>query len=151
MKRLDRKVQNIFKLVILLTILFVVVFKPFNNNDEVSIYEDGYYTSKNEVMAYLIKYEQLPNNYITKAEAAELGYEASLKNLWEVSDKKSIGGDRFFNREGLLPESDNRLYYECDIDFDGIDRGAKRIVYSNDGLIYYTDDHYDSFEKLVGD
>lgn len=63
----------------------------------------------------------------------------------------SIGGDRFGNREGLLPTAKGRKYYECDIDFDGTYRGAKRIVYSNDGLIYYTEDHYESFELLYGE
>ena len=64
---------------------------------------------------------------------------------------KSIGGDYFGNREGILPRKDGRKYYECDIDTDGTYRGAKRIVYSNDGLIYYTEDHYETFELLYGE
>ena len=63
----------------------------------------------------------------------------------------SIGGDRFGNREGLLPTKKGRKYYECDIDFDGGYRNGKRIVYSNDGLIYYTGDHYESFQLLYGE
>ena len=72
----------------------------------------------------------------------------SKGNLWEVTNKKSIGGDRFGNREGFLPEADTRKYYECDINYDGGYRGSERIVYSNDGLVFYTDDHYETFEKL---
>lgn len=60
----------------------------------------------------------------------------------------SIGGDRFGNREGLLPDAEGRKWYECDINFSGGFRGAERIVYSNDGLIYYTSDHYESFTQL---
>ncbi|WP_276648398.1 ribonuclease domain-containing protein [Trichococcus flocculiformis] len=63
----------------------------------------------------------------------------------------SIGGDCFGNREGLLPKKSGRTYYEADIDYDGGYRGAERIVYSNDGLIFYTDDHYESFEQLYGE
>ena len=64
----------------------------------------------------------------------------------------AIGGDAFGNREGLLPKAEGRIYYECDIDTNGANsQGAKRIVFSNDGLIYYTDDHYESFTLLYGE
>ncbi len=68
-----------------------------------------------------------------------------------MTDKMSIGGDKFFNREGLLPTKAGRIYYEADIDYHGGSRGEKRIVYSNDGLVYYSGDHYESFEKLYGE
>lgn len=100
---------------------------------------------------YLYTYDKLPNNFIRKGEASELGWESNKANLWDVTDKMSIGGDKFGNREGLLPKKDGRQYYECDIDYEGGYRGAERIVYSNDGLIYYTADHYDSFELLYGE
>ena len=90
-------------------------------------------------------------NFITKRAAKELGWVSSEGNLDEVAPGMSIGGDYFGNYEGNLPESDDRDYYECDIDFDGTYRNAKRIVYSNDGLIYYTDDHYETFELLYGE
>lgn len=118
---------------------------------EVQIDEDGYYTSKEDVSLYIHIYNKLPKNYITKKEARDLGWEASKGNLWDVTDKKSIGGDKFGNREGKLPEKEGRQYYECDINYEGGHRGAERLVYSNDGLIYYTEDHYDSFELLYGD
>jgi ribonuclease T1 len=110
--------------------------------------ETGYYTSKEEVSLYIKTFEKLPNNYITKAEANRLGWDSDKGNLWEISNKKSIGGDRFYNREGLLPKDDNIQYFECDIDYLGGFRNSKRIVYSNNGYIYFTSDHYESFELL---
>ena len=115
-----------------------------------SISEDGTYTTKEEVAEYINLYGHLPSNYITKRAAKELGWVNSEGNLNEVAPGMSIGGDYFGNYEGLLPESDDRDYYECDIDFDGTYRNEKRIVFSNDGLIYYTEDHYESFELLYG-
>lgn len=122
-----------------------------NINDETkSIDEFASYTSKEEVSAYLQTYGKLPQNFIQKNQAKDLGWDPSKGNLFEVTEEKSIGGDRFYNREGRLPDQKDRKWYEADIDYNGGRRGAKRIVYSNDGLIYYTDDHYDSFEKLYG-
>ena len=113
--------------------------------------EDGYYTSKEDVSLYVNTFGKLPNNYITKSEAKNLGWESSDGNLWDVTDKMSIGGDKFGNRENLLPAEKGRQYYECDIDYQGGYRGGKRLVFSNDGLIYYTEDHYKSFDLLYGD
>lgn len=118
---------------------------------EEAIAEDKSYSSKEEVAEYIHLYGHLPPNYITKKEAQELGWVASKANLWEVAPDMSIGGDRFGNREGLLPSAKGRKFYECDIDFDGGYRNAKRIIFSNDGLIYYTEDHYESFELLYGE
>ena len=118
---------------------------------EISIAEEGTYTTKEEVAEYLYCYGHLPSNFITKKEAKKLGGVSNEGNLEEVAPGMSIGGDYFGNYEGLLPEADGRDYYECDIDFDGTYRNAKRIVYSNDGLIYYTEDHYESFELLYGE
>ncbi|NLM35230.1 MAG: ribonuclease [Clostridiales bacterium] len=106
------------------------------------------YTSKDEVAAYIHEFKELPPNFITKKEAQKLGWDSSKGNLWEVTEKKSIGGDIFRNLEGLLPEAKGRIYYECDINYNGGYRGPERIVYSNDGLIYYTNDHYKTFERL---
>ena len=113
--------------------------------------EDGEYTSKEDVALYIHLYNHLPDNFITKKEAKKLGWESKEGNLGEVAPGKSIGGDYFGNYEELLPEAEGRDYYECDIDSDGGYRGAKRIVFSNDGLIYYTEDHYESFELLYGE
>lgn len=115
-----------------------------------TIEEDGWYYSAEDVSLYLYTYEELPDNFITKDEAEALGWEGG--SVEDYAPGYAIGGDRFGNREGLLPDAPGRDYYECDIDTNGADsRGAKRIVYSDDGLIYYTDDHYESFTLLYGD
>ena len=110
---------------------------------------NGTYSSKDEVALYIHLYDKLPSNYITKKEAKALGWDASLGNLWDVAYGKSIGGDYFGKYEGRLPEDDE--YHECDIDYEGGYRNEKRIIYSDDGDIYYTDDHYESFELLYGE
>ena len=118
--------------------------------EEALIAEDGTYTSKEDVALYIYTYGCLPSNFITKNEARDLGWEGG--SLEPYAPGMCIGGDRFGNYEGLLPEADGRSYTECDIDTLGADkRGAKRIVFSNDGLIYYTEDHYESFELLYGE
>ncbi|MBR1584787.1 MAG: ribonuclease [Clostridia bacterium] len=109
----------------------------------------GEYSDKDHVAAYLRAYGELPPNYITKQEASALGWVASSGNLWRVAPGKSIGGDRYGNYEGSLPTKYGRRYFECDIDFDGGFRNAKRIIYSNDGLIFYTEDHYNTFEEIT--
>ena len=112
--------------------------------------EDGAYTSRDDVALYLYLYGQLPDNFMTKSEARKLGWSGG--GLDKYAYGMCIGGDRFGNNEGLLPEKAGRQYYECDIDtLHAKSRGAKRIVFSNDGLIYYTDDHYASFTLLYGE
>ena len=106
------------------------------------------YSTANEVAAYIHKFRQLPPNFISKQEAQKLGWDQAKGNLWQVADRKSIGGDRFANREGKLPVASGRQYYECDIDYRGGFRGAKRLVYSNDGLVFYSEDHYKTFRQL---
>lgn len=113
------------------------------------IEEDGEYFSKDEVALYIQTYQKLPKNYITKKEAQKLGWEGG--ELEPYAPGKAIGGDRFGNYEGNLPEKEGRTYTECDIDTKGEKRGAKRIVFSNDGLIYYTQDHYETFTLLYGE
>ena len=122
----------------------------FSETEEtgLSVEEDGTYTSKEEVALYIHTYGKLPSNYVTKKDAQAAGWDNKKGNLQDVIPGASIGGDRFGNYEGLLPEKKGRKYYECDIDYEGGYRGAKRIIYSNDGLIYYTEDHYESFEAL---
>lgn len=110
--------------------------------------ETGWYDSMEEVAIYLTFFEELPDNYLTKKEAQALGWESRRGNLWDVAYGCSIGGDRFGNYEKLLPDAKGRKWTECDIDFDGAYRNAQRVVFSNDGLIYYTDDHYESFDKI---
>lgn len=112
-----------------------------------AIDEYGTYDSKDEVALYIRSYGHLPYNYISKAEAEEAGWSGG--SVEKYCPGKCIGGSRFGNYEGLLPEADGRRWTECDINTLGASsRGAERIVFSNDGLIYYTSDHYESFELL---
>ena len=115
------------------------------------IAEDGLYTSREDVALYIHIYGHLPANFITKAEAKALGWGDRYGSVDDAAPGKSIGGDRFGNREGLLPKKKGRTYTECDIGTMGKkSRGARRIVFSNDGLVYYTGDHYETFELLYG-
>ena len=111
---------------------------------------EGIYTTKEDVALYISIYGCLPENFMTKDEARKLGWSGG--GLENYAPGMCIGGDRFGNYEGLLPDAPGRTWTECDIDTLGAgSRGAKRIVFSNDGLIYYTDDHYESFELLYGE
>ncbi len=121
-----------------------------SESDSSTLSEDGSYTSKEDVALYIHLYGHLPPNFITKKEAENLGWNGG--SLEPFAPGKCIGGNHFGNYEGLLPQKAGRSYTECDIDTLGAARrGAKRIVFSNDGLIYYTEDHYNSFELLYGE
>ena len=106
-------------------------------NGTATIDEDGIYDSKEDVALYIHIYGKLPKNYVTKSQYNKDKY-------------LCVGGDRFYNKEGLLPGGE--IYYECDIDTYGItSRGAKRLVWTKSGIVYYTGDHYESFTKLYGE
>ena len=116
-------------------------------SDEVPLDEDGSYTTKEDVALYIHTYGHLPPNFMTKKEAEAAGWSGGA--LDRVVPGMCIGGDRFGNYEGLLPKAKGRQWTECDINTLGAkSRGPERIVFSNDGLIYYTPDHYESFELL---
>lgn len=117
------------------------------NANKIKISEDGAYTDKEHVAAYINEFAKLPHNYITKNEAKKLGWQTK-GTLDKVAPGKSIGGDRFGNYERQLPAKNGRGWKECDIDYVKGDRNGKRLVFSNDGLIYYTGDHYKSFTRL---
>ena len=124
--------------------------EPSESTTEAPIDENGTYTSKDDVALYIHTYGHLPSNFVTKSEARKKGWEGG--SLEDYFPGCSIGGDVFGNREGILPTKKGRTYYECDIDTKGKkSRGAKRIVFSNDGLIYYTEDHYETFTLLYGE
>jgi len=119
-------------------------------NVPLSLDENGVYTTKEDVAFYIHTYGHLPSNFITKKQAQALGWPGG--DLEPYAPGKCIGGSHFGNYEGLLPEAAGRSYSECDIDTLGAsNRGIKRLVYSNDGLIYYTEDHYKTFELLYGE
>ena len=118
--------------------------------DQQTIDKNGVYDQKDDVALYIHTSGKLPQNYITKKQAEALGWSGG--SLEPYAPGKCIGGMKFGNYEGLLPEAPGRTWTECDIGTLGKSkRGAKRIVFSNDGLIYYTDDHYESFTLLYGE
>lgn len=119
--------------------------KATQGSTAAKIDEKGIYTSKEDVALYLHTYGKLPSNFITKSEAQKLGWTGG--GLDAYAKNKCIGGDKFGNYDGLLPKGEQ--YYECDIDtLNAKSRGAKRLVFTKSGNIYYTEDHYETFKKL---
>ena len=114
---------------------------------KVDVVKGKAYTDKDHVAAYIHVYKTLPPNYITKGQATKLGWKTK-GTLDQVAPGKSIGGDRYSNYEKTLPDKQGRTWKECDIDYVKGNRNAKRICFSNDGLIYYTSSHYQKFERL---
>ena len=110
-----------------------------------SVEKDGSYTTPEDVAEYIHTFGTLPSNFITKQEAQDLGWVSSKGNLWDVAPGMSIGGDKFGNREGILPKGS---YKECDVNYEGGFRGAERLIFGKDGSIYYTNDHYKTFTQL---
>lgn len=117
------------------------------NNAVIKVEKNGSYTSKQQVALYIHEYHKLPQNYLTKNEARKLGW-PKKGTLDKVAPGKSIGGDYFGNAEKKLPIHKGTKYTECDIDYVKGNRGPKRIVFDNNGNIYYCGDHYNTFEKL---
>lgn len=115
---------------------------------EGSVEEDGQYTSKDEVALYIHTYGHLPSNFISKTKARKAGWVSKEGNLDEVLPGMSIGGSVFNDYDEQLPDAQGRTWTECDINYTGGYRGAERIIFSNDGLIFYTNDHYETFEQL---
>ena len=105
-------------------------------------------TDPQQIVDYLDLYGELPENFITKDEARALGWDSRYNYVGEVAPGKSIGGDRFGNYEGQLPSKKGRKWYECDANYTGWKRGAERVLFSSDGLYFYTDDHYNTFTQL---
>ena len=117
-----------------------------DSSSSVNVTEDGQYCTVDEVAAYIKAYHKLPSNYITKKEAQKLGWHGGP--LKEYAPGKSIGGDIFTNRQKVLTVS-NSEYIECDINANGTARGPERIVYNSGNFkVYYTSDHYDTFEEV---
>lgn len=147
----SRKVMKLWKW--LCTVLIVSLFIGLSGCAPAVDREDqagqtAALTGFDEVAEYISKHGKLPDNFITKNEARKLGWDPQKGNLAEVAPGKSIGGDVFQNREGLLPKKNGRIWYEADINYKKGARGSDRIVFSNDGLIYKTTDHYRTFTRI---
>lgn len=113
-----------------------------------TVERSGAYDTLEEVAVYLSLYGTLPGNYLTKQQAYDAGWDSRSGNLWEVAPGSSIGGDRFGNYEGSLPDARGRTWRECDIGYTGRYRNGQRLLYSSDGLLFYTDDHYNTFRQI---
>lgn len=105
-------------------------------------------TAPQDIADYIFAHETLPDNFLTKNEARQLGWDSSKNYVSDVAPGYSIGGDKFGNYEGLLPDTSGRKWYEADANYTAGPRGAERILYSSDGLVYYTNDHYQTFTEM---
>lgn len=114
----------------------------------VSPVPEGPITDPQSIADYIFAHGCLPDNFLTKKEAQAKGWDSSYNYVSDVAPGMSIGGDRFGNYEGLLPRAKGRQYYECDCYYTGGRRNAYRIIYSNDGLVFYTEDHYQTFQEM---
>jgi guanyl-specific ribonuclease Sa len=102
--------------------------------------------TKAEVVIEFVKVNhQLPDFYLTKNKAKKLGWIPSKANLCEVLPGRAIGGDHFSNREKQLPEGEQ--YFEADVNFSCGSRNADRIIFTKNGDVYLSTDHYKSFQK----
>ena len=119
-------------------------FSNKNNNSSNQIDE---LTNDEIVVKYLKEHGELPEYYITKSEAKSLGWVPSKGNLCEVAPGRAIGGDIWTNRQKSLPTKSGRRYFEADLNYNCGNRNADRVVFSNDGLVFVTFDHYRSFEE----
>lgn len=113
-----------------------------NSSAQVSIDQ---LTEEKTVISYVKQNHKLPDYYITKNEARKQGWNPSKGNLCDILPGKAIGGDKFGNREGRLP--DGEKYFEADVNYHCGGRNADRIIYTQNGEVYLTKNHYKSFEK----
>ncbi|MDS0524722.1 ribonuclease [Clostridium sp. SHJSY1] len=149
MKKLIKKLNLFLLITILFTSLFTATYDKVANAYSQNIESTLTSVAINDfqgVADYIHKYGKLPSNFITKAKAQSLGWRPG-EDLWDYAYGMSIGGDIFTNSEKILPTAKKRVWHECDINYNGGHRGADRIVYSNDGLIYGTTNHYQTFTQ----
>ena len=119
----------------------------FSNENNASSNNIDELTNDELVVKYLKEHGELPDYYITKSEAKSLGWVPSKGNLCEIAPGKAIGGDMWTNRQKSLPTKSGRKYFEADLNYNCGNRNADRVVFSNDGLVFVTFDHYRSFEE----
>jgi len=102
-------------------------------------------TNESTVINFVKSHHELPDYYITKSEAKKQGWIPSKGNLCDVLPGNAIGGDNFSNREKTLPK--NGKYYEADVNYNCGNRNADRIVFTKNGDVWLTKNHYKTFEK----
>ena len=122
--------------------------EPVGVPSSVTVKRGGEYTSMEEVALYIHTYGTVPPNFVSKTKARNAGWEASEGNLWDVLPGRSIGGGGWHNDEEVMPGEYYDQWYECDINYEGGYRGAERLVYSDNGMIFYTPDHYESYCRI---
>lgn len=151
------KTKTPYRIILLVLIALGIFFAYYTGLDKSDFNQDWTEVQPDEnvidrlthediVIAYIKEYGRLPGYYVTKSEAKKSGWIPSEGNLCDVLPGKAIGGDTFGNFEGHLPKKNGRKYTEADLNYNCGRRGADRIVYSNDGLIFITHDHYKTFE-----
>ena len=140
--------KTILTLVVLAAALVLGLFNGWNDAEDKDGAAAAVPAYVQEVADYIFEHGKLPDRFITKREAEALGWDSSENYVSDVAPGKAIGGDRFGNYEGLLPDAKGRTWYEADVSYKSGKRNAERIVYSNDGLVYYTADHYESFTEV---
>lgn len=114
-----------------------------NSSSDISVL-----TQQQRVADYLRQHQQLPAYYLRKGDARKQGWDPAKGNLCQVLPGRAIGGDRFSNREGGLPDKNGRRWFEADVNYQCGRRGTDRMLYSSDGLIFVTRDHYRHFEAV---
>ena len=148
--------KKVFGLGLLILIVLGVMAFLKNSQEEkhfvptatdTSVFRIDQLTKETVVVPYVRKNKKLPDYYITKSEARQNGWVASTGNLCDVLPGKAIGGDVFSNREKGLPTARKRKWFEADLNYNCGRRNADRLLFSNDGLIYVTYDHYKTFQK----
>ena len=131
---------------VIIALLGSIFLSSSFSSSDVKVVENGEYCNVSEVSAYIKEFHKLPSNFITKKEARDLGWNGG--SLKKYAPGKSIGGDVFTNREGVLPKTSAK-YIECDINANGTERGPERIIYNNETFqVYYTNDHYRTFKEV---
>jgi ribonuclease len=94
---------------------------------------------------------RLPANYVTKSAAVAAGWTPG-KPVGSAIPGAQIGGDVFQNTSSILPSTPGRVWYETDVGLSSTVSRSKqpgtRLLYSNDGLLYVTSDHYNSVHPI---
>lgn len=158
MGKKEIKSINSFKKAIIIVVFLLLSFLAFSSltsnssiikdsqivEENIVVEKNKEYYSYKEVATYIHTFKILPVNYITKEEARQKGWDGGNPQ-YDIDENVCIGGDRFANLEKQLPDDE---YYECDVDYNDENRGPNRLIYTKDGKVYYTNDHYETFIKL---